>query len=309
MIDYRPAVATDAPVIARVLRASMRAAMPWLPDLHTPVEDLWFVENRLLADATVTVATDGGAGGPGDIVAYMAVSDTGRWIEHLYILPSHWRRGIGSTLLHRVQDGAEQLELWAFQRNLPARRFYEAHRFRAVEFTNGTGNEEKTPDVRYLWRADGGQFEAPPLTYREMTAADLAPVLEMRCTTVENPITPERLERQYGVTVASLTARLGIDLKGWLCETEEQVVGFTMADPSDGEVEVLAVRPRYEGFGIGRRLLDLAVGWLRDQGCAPIWLCATPDPGLRASAVYRHLGWRPTGRMVGEDEVLELSES
>ena len=38
-----------------------------------------------------------------------------------------------------------------------ARRFYEARGFRAIRFTDGAGNEEKTPDVRYRWEraADG----------------------------------------------------------------------------------------------------------------------------------------------------------
>lgn len=304
MIAYRPALASDAPAIARILRSAMRTAMPWLPDLHTPEEDLWFVTNRLLPDGRVTVAEEDGG-----IVGYMAVSAAGDWIEHLYLLPSHGRRGIGSELVRRAQASAEQLQLWAFQRNLPARRFYERHGFRAVEVTDGSGNEEKMPDVRYLWRADGGQFAPPPLSFREMTVADISAALEMRFTTNENAITPERLKRQYGVTVESLIPRFSAELKGWLCEADGRVVGFAMADRSDGEVEVLAVRPCYEGFGIGRRLLELSVAWLKDQGCSPIWLCATPDPDLRASAVYRHLGWRPTGRRVGEDEVLELAGS
>jgi hypothetical protein len=33
-----------------------------------------------------------------------------------------------------------------------ARRFYERHGLRAVRFTDGTGNEEKTPDALYEWR-------------------------------------------------------------------------------------------------------------------------------------------------------------
>lgn len=304
MIEYRPALASDAPAIARILRTSMRAAMPWLPDSHTPAKDLWFVRNRLLPAGRVTVAVDAG-----EPVGYMALDATGDWIEHLYLLSTHGRRGIGSDLVRRAQAETHHLQLWAFQRNLPARRFYERHRFRAVEFTDGSGNEEGTPDVRYLWRADDGQFAPPALTFREMTVDDIAPALEMRFTTNENAITPERLEQQYGVTVQSLTPRLSAELKGWLCEADGQVVGFSMADRNDGEVEVLAVRPCYEGFGIARRLLDLAVVWLRAQGCSPIWLCATPDPNLRASAVYRHLGWKPTGRRVGEDEVLELAGS
>src|SRR6056297_1200908 len=36
------ATISDAPMIAAVHRASRRAAMPWLPDLHTPDEDVRF---------------------------------------------------------------------------------------------------------------------------------------------------------------------------------------------------------------------------------------------------------------------------
>lgn len=150
MIDLRPARASDAPAIARILRTSMRTAMPWLPDLHTQEEDLRFVQNRLLPDGRTTVAEEAG-----QMVGYMALSAAGDWIQHLYLLPSHWRSGIGSALIRQAQSNAEKLQLWAFQRNLPARRFYEWHGFRAVDFTDGAGNEEKMPDVRYLWLADG----------------------------------------------------------------------------------------------------------------------------------------------------------
>ncbi len=44
------------------------------------------------------------------------------------------------------------MQLWTFQRNARARRFYEARGFVPVEATDGSRNEEKEPDVRYLWR-------------------------------------------------------------------------------------------------------------------------------------------------------------
>jgi hypothetical protein len=42
--------------------------------------------------------------------------------------------------------------LWTFQRNAPARRFYEKEGFVAVRETDGSGNEEREPDVLYLWK-------------------------------------------------------------------------------------------------------------------------------------------------------------
>ena len=49
-----------------------------------------------------------------------------------------------------MADGGSR-QLWTFQDNARARRFYEARGFVAEEFTDGAGNEEKTPDVRYVW--------------------------------------------------------------------------------------------------------------------------------------------------------------
>jgi hypothetical protein len=46
------------------------------------------------------------------------------------------------------------LRLYAFQRNRHARAFYEARGFAPVSFSDGTGNEEREPDVLYQWRGE-----------------------------------------------------------------------------------------------------------------------------------------------------------
>jgi ribosomal protein S18 acetylase RimI-like enzyme len=43
------------------------------------------------------------------------------------------------------------LQLWTFQVNTPACRFYERHGFVEAGRTDGSGNEEREPDVRYSW--------------------------------------------------------------------------------------------------------------------------------------------------------------
>jgi hypothetical protein len=43
------------------------------------------------------------------------------------------------------------MRLYAFQRNTRARGFYERRGFVAVEFGDGSGNEEGEPDVLYQW--------------------------------------------------------------------------------------------------------------------------------------------------------------
>ena len=86
------------------------------------------------------------------------------WIEQLYVLPGVQGRGVGTSLLKVAQDGFDHLQLWTFQRNANARRFYQARGFALVRETDGSRNEEKEPDVLYLWRRDGAKhFPSPEL--------------------------------------------------------------------------------------------------------------------------------------------------
>ena len=76
-----------------------------------------------------------------------------RWLDHLYLAPGKTGRGAGSQLVRLAKERRPGgLQLWTFQVNVGARRFYERHGFTASEFTDGAGNEEHTPDVRYVWR-------------------------------------------------------------------------------------------------------------------------------------------------------------
>jgi len=56
-------------------------------------------------------------------------------------------------------SGVLALELWCFQANAYARRFYEARGFHVIRFTDGAHNEERTPDVRYRWARASDQSE------------------------------------------------------------------------------------------------------------------------------------------------------
>ena len=141
-------------------------------------------------------------------------------------------------------------------------------------------------------------------SFREMHASDLPAVFELRVSTRENAVTMEELEEDYGITPSSLAEAMAADVKGWLCEEEALVVGFAMGDRSNGEVQVVAVRPGHENRGIGKRLLGLVQTWLYEQGHQEIWLLSNPDSGVRAHGFYRKLGWQPTGERQGYDEVL-----
>jgi len=139
----RPARRDDSDAVAALLRAGLDAVLPHLPALHTPEEDRAFVRDRVFAECDVRVAEVDGA-----IAGFIATRPG--WIDHLYVRPGAWRRGIGSALLLAGLRDERFVQLWTFQRNEGARRFYERFGFRAVRETDGE-NEEREPDVLYAW--------------------------------------------------------------------------------------------------------------------------------------------------------------
>ena len=50
-----------------------------------------------------------------------------------------------------AKEASPRLQLWTFQCNLGARRFYERRGFVLTEETDGSRNEEREPDARYVW--------------------------------------------------------------------------------------------------------------------------------------------------------------
>jgi GNAT superfamily N-acetyltransferase len=134
----------DMDAAARVVRTAFDQALPSLAGLHTPEEDQWFFRERVFNTCEMWGAFDGAA--MRGIIAFRE-----GWIDQLYVLPEAQRRGVGKDLLQVAQNAFDRLQLWTFQRNAPARRFYEARGFALIQETDGAGNEEKEPDALYLW--------------------------------------------------------------------------------------------------------------------------------------------------------------
>lgn len=141
----RQATLDDMAAVAALDRYTKRTSLPFLPDLHTPEEDLVFFRDHLFPANEVWVAELDDA-----VVGYAARGDG--WLNQLYVHPDHQGEGIGDALVALAKEGMDSLQLWAFQQNTRARRFYEKRGFTLAELTDGSGNEEKTPDARYEWR-------------------------------------------------------------------------------------------------------------------------------------------------------------
>jgi ribosomal protein S18 acetylase RimI-like enzyme len=142
----REARPEDALPIAVVHVEATKDAMPYLPDLHTDSETRAWVREVVLPSYDVHVAE-----ADGRVVGYAALSP--HVLEQLYVLPAFQGMGIGTSLLDLAKGARpDGFQLWVFQRNVRARRFYEARGFRLVRLTDGSANEEREPDALYEWR-------------------------------------------------------------------------------------------------------------------------------------------------------------
>ena len=148
---------------------------------------------------------------------------------------------------------------------------------------------------------------ATSLQYRPATPDDAAECVAIRGQTRENAISEERLGA-IGITAESWAEdiRSGA-LPGHVCVAKGKVVGYCFGAAATGEVVVMALLPEFENRGIGRRLLKLVLKDLVGRGHRRLFLGCSRDPATRSYGFYRHLGWRPTGRLdkLG-DEILEL---
>ena len=132
----------------------------------------------------------------------------------------------------------------------------------------------------------------PGRAVRRITEADLAEVLAVRTSVLENRLTQDQLTEK-GITEKTLLEMLASTHRGWCIDVGEQLAGFAMADGEHSTIFALFVRPEFEGQGHGSALLDTAVDWLRSAGHQQASL--TTDPGTRAFSFYPRQGWHHRG--------------
>jgi GNAT superfamily N-acetyltransferase len=154
-VTIREATSADAAVVAETWLRSRRASMPAIPaPVHSDDEvRTWFAEVVVPTRETWVAEVDGA-------VAALLVLD-GRSVDQLYVDPRRTGQGLGSALIDVAkQQRPGGLELWTFQANTGARRFYEGHGFTEVGRTDGD-NEEGAPDVRLHWEPTPGPPPPP----------------------------------------------------------------------------------------------------------------------------------------------------
>lgn len=149
-IIVRAASPDDAEAVAKVLCASRREFLAFAPMAHSPEEVRGWIAEVLIPGGGVYVATQDEL-----VVAMLAIScgHDQQWIDQLYVMPGRTGQGIGALLLQAAHGRLKPpICLYTFQANAGARRFYERQGYRAIAFSDGSGNEERCPDVLYEWR-------------------------------------------------------------------------------------------------------------------------------------------------------------
>ena len=150
----RPAVREDADDIARLLATVRSESIPNLP-LAARSEDSVapFVRGVLMDEFEVWLAEVGG-----EAVGFMALMPPDH-IGHLYIAAGHRGQGLGTRFVDLArQRFPEGIQLWTFQDNEEAQRFYRRQGFAAVEWADEhEGDAGNTPDLRMTWKPTTGR--------------------------------------------------------------------------------------------------------------------------------------------------------
>ncbi|WP_316831903.1 GNAT family N-acetyltransferase [Pedobacter aquatilis] len=133
------------------------------------------------------------------------------------------------------------------------------------------------------------------MIYREAVITDIPQIQIVRHTVKENTLSNPAL-----VTDTDCEEFITKRGKGWVCEINGTIVGFSIVDLKENNIWALFLRPEFEGYGIGKELHRLMLNWYFAQTITTVWLSTAPD--TRAEKFYEMQGWKKTG-MVNKGEV------
>jgi GNAT superfamily N-acetyltransferase len=135
--------------------------------------------------------------------------------------------------------------------------------------------------------------------YREALLGDIAQIMKVRFSVNENVLSNPDL-----VTDKDCEEFLLERGKGWVCEIDDRIVGFSIADLKGHNIWALFMDPQFEKQGIGTKLHELMLNWYFAQTNETVWLGTAPQ--TRAENFYRKAGWIATG-MHGKEIKFEMT--
>ena len=147
MSVWRPYRPSELAEVVSMWRASKRAAFPYVEvqQLYTLENDTDYFRNVIAAECEVWLAVD-----EDQIAGLLALR--GNLIDQLFVRLGAQRQGVGSALLAKARERyPDGLRAYAFQKNSPARSFFEIHGFEVVR-AGLSPPPENEPDLEYVWR-------------------------------------------------------------------------------------------------------------------------------------------------------------
>jgi GNAT superfamily N-acetyltransferase len=146
-VTIRRGGAGDARAAADLWLRAREAAIGAIPPPAHDADDVrGYFASHIVGECELWVAEDE----RGELRGILVLD--GDWVDQLYVDPRHTGHGIGSSLLDVAKrERPHGLRLWTFQSNSGAQRFYLRHGFVEADRTDGRDNEERAPDILYVF--------------------------------------------------------------------------------------------------------------------------------------------------------------
>ena len=126
------------------------------------------------------------------------------------------------------------------------------------------------------------------MNYREATIHDIQQIQYVRNIVKENRLSDPALVADKDVQ--DFITRRG---RGWICEIDGIIIGFSIVDMIEKNVWALFIDPKHESKGIGKTLHGMMLDWYFNQTKETIWLSTAR--GTRAERFYHIAGWNEAG--------------
>ncbi|RZK67060.1 MAG: GNAT family N-acetyltransferase [Pedobacter sp.] len=133
------------------------------------------------------------------------------------------------------------------------------------------------------------------MIYRQAEISDIPQIQIVRHSVKENTLSNPLL-----VTDADCEEFLTQRGRGWVCEIDGNIVGFSIVDLKENNIWALFLMPEFEEKGIGKALHRLMMDWYFNQTKKMVWLGTAPN--TRAEKFYEKQGWKNVG-MINKGEV------
>lgn len=137
----------EADKVADVFLSS-RQSMTYLPNVHTDDETRHYITSLVSSGKIHVLKED-------NVIAGLMMVEDG-YLHHLYVDPKFHNKGYGKMLLDKAKElSFDGLQLWVFEQNKGAIKFYEREGFVLVNKRDEKeqDNEEGLADRKYTWHS------------------------------------------------------------------------------------------------------------------------------------------------------------